>query len=299
MLRVFKVIWFFLLIVSCKSKDVGYINYDNWEVPEEYSYSKKLNGNPKEVKEIVYTYLSDTTLNAEGKSSGYQLYKFDSSGNIVFLKTHIDSLYETNFTYQYTKNGPQFRAASRDINSSSMISDRKSASAKIGRNKFEITDYYKDTVVMTKAITFDEERRWVKEERWKKGTLLNTVTSYYYDDKLKRREINKKEGIESEDIYYYSDKGFLDSISFYFEGKRVGQYLFINNEHGDPVYFEETNINKNYKTDKAWMKYQYDNRGNWIKKIVLSTREQHKYSYYGQAVQKYPEYELTVREIKY
>ena len=135
----------------------------------------------------------------------------------------------------------------------------------------------------------------ITRERYFNDTLSFTVNEFYEKGRLKKITQNEESGF-SENLFYYARNGFLDSEASFVNKIPLTKYTYVNNEYGDPVYYERSGSNG--VEQRRWMKYQYDDKGNWIKKIEKS---EDKWTDLGivDTLQKFPGYHLTVREIKY
>jgi hypothetical protein len=79
----------------------------------------------------------------------------------------------------------------------------------------------------------------------------------------------------------------------------IVKYAYINNDHGDPVFYEETSVfAKSGVYRREHYTYQYDDKGNWIRQL---TRAEVDPGLIGTRPpgDPYPSYSLKAREITY
>ena len=95
----------------------------------------------------------------------------------------------------------------------------------------------------------------------------NWSESYIYSDNGKITEVehfNAENIMEAKEIYSYNDKGLLIESELYKDNKLVSKNTYKNDEEG-------SNTELNYGGDSSVFTYMYnyDSRGNWVKKIVF------------------------------
>lgn len=288
-----------LLIVflfSCKGQDQEYVNHNNWSVDNIYSPAS-LQNEPKEVKESWFTNITDTSFSdtLKGKLRSYSLYKFGKKGHIDFMQIFIDGGPITDTYIKFDENGEQYETLYYD-NGDTTKRKRISKRQEDGRFKAEI---YNDSMnTRTYHISFLEKgNKIVTEIRSNRDNSMSELTRWYKDHKLLRSVFKHTYG-EQEYQYYYSVKGFIDSVVLITQDTKYTHRIYINNQQGDPVYFEDRGGPEGQELmERRWMKYVYDEKGNWIKQI--SKREGGKIYRSDMGNEKFPEYELTIREIKY
>ena len=194
----------------------------------------------------------------------------------------------------YGPNGPERHLKSFDsLDIGKPAREIWTTSEQLERNRFKITSYADSNYQRHHIISFSSKQETVKDETWVHGELLGSITSYYSGNRL-TKEVSLGKEKRSEEIYHYSSKGFLDSIVAFDEGKLSGSTAFVNNEQGDVVVYMRRG--KNGIEEKRRMKYQYDEKGNWIKQL--------EYIEIGHVNTPVPDpkfrgYSMTVREIKY
>jgi hypothetical protein len=291
-----KLLLFFLmsvLILCCRNKDNGYVYHEKWVIQNIYD-PNSLKGEPQEVKEIFYNDLDDTSLSAPHNPSSAVLYQFDRSGNNIFTRFYFGPASIIVMNCKYGPDGPERRLRSFDsLDLGKPARETWTIAEKIEGDKFKITSYSDSNYQRHHVISFSANGRTVKDETWVNEELIGTITSHHTGERLTKEE-KLQEGESSEETYYYSVKGFLDSIVSFDSGKPSGSKIFVNNEQGDVVVF----IQRGEKgiEEKRRMRYQYDEKGNWIKQL--------EYIEIGHLNRprpdpKFPGYSLTIREIKY
>jgi hypothetical protein len=287
------VIVFITVLCACtneKGKPHGFVNHDKWVIDNFTTTRNTLKHQPKEVYDSYYEDLSDTTLDATGKLNTTYNYRLDKEGNIVFVQISSNSTGYHEMRYRYNDSGRHHESRSFNMNGK-LIEVEQGVSQKKAKGVYEVTELEdgKPTGKIRK-YTFSDGGSRVMDQKFDNGVSKFTSDFTYEGDRL-LSEVRNVDWI-SRHNYYYSEKGFLDSIVVQGNNeKRV--HSFINNEYGDAVYKQETkNGELLYAT---WLHYRYDEKGNWIRRIVRQT---------GQGIAAYqhgknPEYLLAVREIKY
>ncbi|MEI9810866.1 MAG: hypothetical protein WDO16_24985 [Bacteroidota bacterium] len=292
MIKLFAVIFLAGCILSCKSNERSYIYYGNWMTPDVYNVSL-LKRNPSEVKENLYVELNDTGFQASGKLNSYDLYKFDRKGNIVFYKMFIEGASFSELSTEYTDDGP--RSISKiymDIHSTQPDHETKVVTERTGADQFKENHFKNGVYDYHTMTTFLNNGLMVREEKMNHDTLIWTVTRFFENGIVAREEAaSAKE--KSKGQYYYSAGRLMDSIVTVKNDRKIKR-LFTRNAQGDVILYEETENGKT--TEIKRMKYEYDTKGNWIKQI---TREENKVPGGLFAGQRFPEYSIVVREIKY
>ncbi len=205
-------------------------------------------------------------MNPTGECNRYKYYKFDALGNIVFTRVKISDLEVYDRMYEFDNNGIHYSVSSVGENYK-----RQKVSVKIGRNKFKSTFYKNGDYNFEFIETISSGGQEIKKETWKGDSLTETEVSTYRNDKLLRSE-TMTDHVYCVD-YYYSEKGFLDSIVSYTNNTQVGRTEFINNEQGDPI--EYICIDGGNVIQKARLSYEYDKVGNWIKCVFMSQQPYH------------------------
>jgi hypothetical protein len=285
-----------------------YINYNKWVYPGD---QRVLNGQPKEVKELRWDDLSDTTFSATAKLTRYFIDIFDREGNIIGERSNsaLDEGYVIVKKSKYTGNGFQEMEYTYPDSVSGKIY------RKLGTSTVMIADsVFKQTAMSKYAETLmgfsDGGRLHWKKEVAGSGYTFDSTLVWYEENKEVRSEIWSFE-LDRLTTYmrYYSPKGFLDSVvskeadlkdKVPGPWQRVTRTTYINNEYGDPVYeiYNYSEVNGDTRTDTKRMKYEYDAKGNWIKRMLVYTEW-----IIGEGIAwKDPKklgYELTTREITY
>lgn len=289
---------FILIVITsfcCKQKrEKGYVYYEHWMISSNYNV-RPLVGEPREVKETYYNNLDDTTLEVPDVSSDYELYRFDDLGNKIFTRfSFLNKGFDMNYTYG--PEGPGQQLSGQDSPASpDMKNESRLTSERIGNNKFKISHFREGAFENYVITTFSPDRQTLTEENWINDILTGSATRYYRNDRLMREE-TRKEKKRRESKYYYSDKGFLDSILVFDNGQPSGSTIYMNNDHGDAVLY--TRYGKDGIEAKRRMQYQYDEKGNWIKQLTWAEIDNSKSPRYGPG-EKFPQYSMVIREIKY
>jgi hypothetical protein len=280
----------FMLAISfcCKHKDApkvkGYVYHNHW-ILKDHSSDRPFVGEPKEIKETNYDNLEDTSLDVPGPKLDYDLYRFDKEGNMIFSSYSIYGK-TTDVKLTYGPEGPGMHITTSGKTSSVITK-------KIGENKYKATQFREGPYEQYYIESFSPDGQTVTQEIWINNKLELSLTRHYEKDKLVKQEIREEKKISSGELFY-SDKGFLDSILVFDEDKPNGKSVFINNEQGDAVLYIK--YGKNGIEQKLRMKYEYDEKGNWIKQM--------QYTELGERINsvpsaQFPGYKLVVREIKY
>lgn len=284
------------LAYSCGKAGGGkYVNHEKWSLANPVNPAS-LRNKPSEVRENLYLNLTDTSFSNElsGTFNDYWLYRFDKEGNIEFIRVFMDSSFINDTYYRFDENGEQYERLSYG-NGDTMRS--KKTSQNIGDGKFR-SEVYNDSIhVYTYNISFLEEAdKVVTDIINNRNNTVSQIIRWYKDNKPVKMFMKSYEG-EKEQLYHYSPEGFLDSIVVRSKEGDFEKHVYVNNKFGDPVYYEEWD--KAGRTERRWMKYVYDEKNNWIKRI--SRQEGRMMVNFGHHddKKKFPNHDLVVREIKY
>jgi len=292
LLRFFLIALFSFVLFACKHKGSGYVYHDKWQINSFFN-PNSLKGEPLEIKQVNYDHLTDTSFNAPVPVSHYELFRFDRSGNIILRNYHLDSQTYVVFSASRGSNGPDYETLKYDnASGSAPTSISKLITHRSGDNKFKTTRYFEGKYDSYHIITFLPGDTIVEED-WVNDKLSETTTRHYAKNKLRSEEINRKDSKIIE-RYYYSDRGYLDSVISFVDNMRSGSRVYQNNQYGDAVLYTETNTDSIRL--RLHIKYQYDAKGNWKRQLT--------YVELGNLPgsvpdPRFPHYTLTVREIKY
>jgi hypothetical protein len=296
----------FPLFYSCKQKhaggiaESGYVNHDKW-MDRGYIQRRPFRGKPKEVKETLYRKLSDTMLTATGEFMRYSLWQFDTAGNQVLSKHHSVSRPASapsvdSFTYD--ENGRhEHQYINADTNDKNAEVFSSLLSTRTGYGKFKLVSAIEGKPVGTTCtITFEGDS--VVREEWsdKKEIISADIERYDKENKLLSRQFFSGDKPDKTDHLYYSAKGYLDSVITIRDNKVISKEVYINNEQGDPVFYQQLFDSVVYQREHY--SYIYDDKGNWTRKLTRLEIDGAKKDE-TPAGDVYPMYTLRVREIKY
>ena len=287
------------MLFSCKSKKTGYVNHEKWRGINKYE-TRPLNGSPKEIHEKTFPVLKDTSLDVTESYNGSYFtsqYKFDRQGNLTLLRYYfIDSSIYSEWIFSYDENGVQYEYFSKKKKGQLLKLKGRMVSRKTGPSKYKEVYYENDAVSRIEFVSTAAAGDFVKRERYKADKLLLRSKRYYKKGLIYRAETFRKDDLTISQSYY-SDMGVQDSIVRRSNDEVVGKTVFINNERGDPVFLEETN--RGEVVSRLWMKYLYDEKGNWYRKLEkIESFIPSKYQLKKEG-EKFPGYTLVIRAIKY
>jgi hypothetical protein len=298
MTKILSLLIFSVIAFSCKLPREKHVNHEKWKTLD--NNAGRLKGRPKEVNEYHCTDLTDTLFSSliSGKYCDHYTYQFDKEGNLIFIKTFTEGLFTTVQNVKYDEDGIQSELISYLLGGTNRS---KRVSHKSGSGKYEVDRYEGEKKIYTGRITILGNGKRIITQKIADGIIASTDTQYYRNDNLIRSiSIPKAIGGDEvrENIYYYSDKGFLDSAILSRTGEKQIKHYYLNNSHGNPVYDEE--VEGDEIVLQRWMKYEYDKTGNWVKRID-NTKEIKRFNSPSNTfnVEKYPGYSLNIREIKY
>ena len=208
----------------------------------------------------------------------------------------MDSSEHSNSVISYDEEGVQYEFFTVDSSTEkNPVIKSKIISTRVASGKYR-EEFYKNGVSrFIDFITFLDNGNTIKKERFSGDTILGSAVIQYTNDKLIRSDELKDKTMSSQ-IYYYSQKDFLDSLVTKTNNVSTGKSIFINNDFGDPIYYEEYD-NASEIVEKRWMKYKYDEKGNWVRQLFKSEGE--KVPKIGFPENRFPGFSLIVREIKY
>lgn len=287
-----------MFLCGCNEKakiQSEYINHNKWLTYRSFIHRNPLKGNPKEVTETVYYSLSDTTTDATGKILHSEINHFDEDGNVTYMKLHTPlNNSQTEIFLDYDTNGMHYRSVSKALEGTERDSVIESVyrSERVGLHKFSATRTFRGRPESgTTILSFENDGNLVKVEGRNGDSVITRIENIFAGDTLLAWRSYQSYGI-SLDSYYYSRKGFLDSMVTKINDSVSTRHIFINNEYGDPVYKLMTNYGVVVEMER--FVYRYDEKGNWIRKLTYFEKD-------GSAKGDYPYlgHTLWVREIKY
>lgn len=287
-----------LTICGCNEKTKTkseYINHDKWMSYRDAIHRHPLKGNPKEINESVYNELSDTSTDAKGNLLHIETNRFDEEGNIMYMKLYAPvNNSQTEIFFTYDTNGMQYRSITSVNEGRDKGSGNESIykSQHIGPGKFRRTSTFQGKPQFgTTIVSFENNGNLVTVEGLKGDSVNSRTERIFAGDTLLAWRIYQPTGI-SVDSYYYSRKGFLDSMVTKVNNNVSTKYVFANNDQGDPVYKLVTYYG--IVTEMERFVYRYDEKGNWIRRVSYYEKD-------GSAKGDYPYlgHTLWVREIKY
>lgn len=291
MQRIIFSLFIILVLFACKQLEEKYVNHDKWRSLASFGYhSDLLKGHPVEVIDSEFSHISDTVFssNLTGKLNVRFVVGYNVDGDMITLRSYMDSLIFTGSNSSYTDQGPQ-----HVFFSSTDSNKRETISKKIGPGKYQSDKFDNGKIYLSDIFSISEHGKKIVTERWKDKKFLHTTTEYFNNAGQFERIIQNSEFI-TEYRFYYSDQGFLDSLITTLADTRSKSF-FINNEYGDPVYLEKSE--GSVVEERRWWKYEYDSMHNWIRRIGREETDRQP-SLFGDK-EKYPQYSLVTRSIKY
>ncbi len=296
-----KIIHFLIPLIainSCTDKagtDKYYTKAKWQKFRKEYDQGK-LNNKPLEIKETGYVELEDTLITSTGKNNGYELFRFNTEGDMALWKSFKSDSEWVNADMNYDENGLQSRYYTNRDSLKTFSDAGKVVSRKINKGQFLLHSYFNIGPAYL-LVSFRENGNVVKKEyiidSSRLDDVLKTVTAYYKDDQLQKIETKTKDGFTQIDNYYYSANHFLDSSNRLMMNKLNQKEFFVNNKFGDPVSYVLQRFPKQDTIQYVKLQYEYDSRGNWVKR--LENKIIGNYATAGRN----PHHTLVVRNIKY
>jgi hypothetical protein len=289
--------------LSCSQKSTvhneEFDDHQRWLTGDDY-HPRSLSGKPKEVKEISYLNLSDTTFDTYNSKSGvYDVFQFDTSGRMILRRSSFDSVSITDFTFTYTDTGRQSKIISYDVRGvrqNQYPPIRRVIMRRTGQNSFKSITYDDTVETRSEVWKFLDDGQRVEKQQWQHDVLISEGMREFRRDTLiyeMRRNVKTKK----EWWHYYSTKGYLDSTVTFLDGKPSERTWYINNDMNDPIWC--ITENPSARTDSVYMKYEYDQRGNWIKMLMWQSEKINVILSPEQPNPKFPNWSLKIREIKY
>ena len=294
-----------VFLYSCNQKESkttagsGYVNHYKWATDLHYIEQEFFYHKPAEVKENFYRGLSDTVLSASGELMRFSLWQFDNDGNLVLYRSKSKlhpSIFDQRLSYD--ENGMQSKRYHYTDPADSLADPFEvAASSSEGFGKFNIVYTLGGQSTGQKCkLSFEADS--IRREEWtdKDGVLSAHTERYDANNKLLSRVNYYKGKPDLSHYFYYSPKGYLDSVIGIRNDSVIVRYAYINNDHGDPVFYEERIDSILYQRERY--SYQYDDKGNWIRQLTFAEIDGAKKNSIPDH-DLYPSYWLRVREITY
>src|SRR6185503_2704053 len=202
----------------CKNRNDGFIYHEKWVITDAQNM-EPLRGHPAAVKETYYNDLSDTSFDSPPTDGYYIDYKFDRSGNNIFIGYHFSSTSVTEIDFKYGVNGIEHVMRSVDSQASKKSQyEIRSTAEKIGENKYKNTVYKDDKYERHVLITQTPDGRTETWEGWLKDISTGKRITYYNGDRIVREQ-DLKDSISQEQVRHYGESGFLDSVVTFKNGE--------------------------------------------------------------------------------
>ncbi len=274
-----------------------YYNKSKWQKFKKDYDQGYFRGRPLEAKQSFYTDLSDTTLQATGKANGYEAYKFNDEGDMVYWHLQSnDSQWVTSESKYDAEKGLQSRYYTHNDSLHTFEDGGKVISRRWDDTSFLLHSFMKIGAPYLHISFFDKGNKVVK--RFLPDTIHIdkpdvVITSYYRDSLVTKIETETNKGWKQVETYYYSPENFLDSITKHVMYSTSYKEVFVNDKYGFPLTYAMLRL-PNYDTViLVKNQYEYDAKGNWTKRLENKIKGN-----YG-ASGKNPHYTLTVQEFKY
>ncbi|HEY4151194.1 MAG TPA: hypothetical protein VGM41_19790 [Chitinophagaceae bacterium] len=286
-----------LFVLSCNHSSPHYYTYAHWQIPGDENRIP-LKGMPKEIKESLFSDMSDSTIKGTEKFKSYDIWRFDPEGQIIYRKSCLSdsSSYETTRWYDEKGLQSETRYSNAPGTSAPSSGPRTVATSVLPDGRFkEVISGGATKDASIRLLSFSDSGN-VQTIAFVPGTNIgHTVGKLVnqYKDGLIQRTVQTGNGSWLQ--YVYAKNNFLDSVLQFQKGKFFSKVIYTNNDNGDPLS-SFTVLAKGDTVNSATMQYNYDSRGNWVKKletIMLNS------GYSNLPGKKEIKYALLVREIKY
>lgn len=236
--------------------------YDNRKEHNEWGGMK---GKPKKVIQREYTKHLDSTFTAKGEPKRRTMTEFDSMGNAILFESEVPDGYHTVDRCSFTHDGKQWQKIETYLPDGSVKRTE-------GRMVWKEGGTYKNTVTFqgkpwyTETIEFSVTGDTITNtQRFAENGNKKIIIWYFKDGKAIKHKFWANPKLVQEYDYYYSQDGYLDKVvGSYPEYPTLVDYEY--NEKGLPsqvVYWRNGR-----ETAKQDIKYMYDDRGNWVKKLI-------------------------------
>lgn len=204
------------------------------------------NGDNSEIDHVKMEFHADklakkTTLSAQNIPTETTAYIYDSKGNVI-----EEDFYLTSYTIQY-KNIYKYDKKNRQISEASYTA--------AGKKNFETISEYKGNN-LTKKYTINAKGETEYSEDFTYDQKGNILT------KLRYESIDKS---TIQDKFMYDDKGNKVSWQILKNNTPISGAQFSYDSHNNLTSVISTD-DKNNVIDKREYTYEYDKKGNWIKK---------------------------------
>jgi hypothetical protein len=289
-----------LFVLSCNHSSPHYYTYAHWQIPGDENRIP-LKGMPKEIKESLFSDMSDSTIKGTEKFKSYDIWRFDPEGQIIYRKSCLSdsSSYETTRWYDEKGLQSETRYSNAPGTSGSSNGPRTVATSVLPDGRFkEVISGRETKDAIIRLLSFSDSGN-VQTIAFVPGTNIgHTVGKLVnqYKDGLIRRTVQTGNGADSSWLQYvYAKNNFLDSVLQFEKGKFFSKVIYTNNDNGDPLS-SFTILAKGDTVNSATMQYDYDSKGNWVKKLETIMLNK---GYSNQPGKKEVKYALLVREIKY
>ena len=286
------------IVTSCATKQTAYYNHDKWKIPGDINMAP-LKASPKEIKESLFTNLTDTSINAKGTLNSINTWRFDAAGNLMYREYFISDEFWIRTEMQLGTNGYQSRSYTNNDAQHTKEDAGKIVSKPISDSSFFEETFSPQNGNSYRLKTFGNNGKIITIEEIKDTVLYKNATSrellYYEGDKLQKALYSSINDTPRLAHYFYNTNGFLDSIILRQQGAIIQQEFFVNNTQGDPVSYLKINAQGD-TLQNIMFTYIYDAKANWIKRLE---REETQSRYNAVLTKQTPDYTITEREIKY
>jgi|GEM_PF-2294846 len=293
-----------LSFFACKQGPSGAARYyakGRWRVADPNSY-RPLKGQPIEVGDSVFGEREEGRMDSTGKFLESEKWIFNKQGALRYRRLFFTDSFWNETIIRRNDSGERHFIVMHSG------ADKKSDTAMIFKLEVQADGRFKETAIDPQGhtsrisfISFPSGGDVLKEEFQEdtaSGAKISTTDLNVYDgDRLLQLVEQHISGDSARAEYFYSTRGFLDSIINRMNGKISRRDIFKNNESGDPIRLLTLSPMGDTVEDHT-CRYEYDRQGNWSKRWE---RQVSSNSQYGEFLFKGDHYPvtLTIRRIVY
>ncbi len=294
-----------LTFPACSQGPLGgmaaYYTKGRWQITGLNAY-RPLKGQPIEIRDSVLGEKEEGRMDSTGKFFEYEKWAFNKQGALRYRRLFFtDSFWNESIIRRDDSGERRFSVMH------SGGADKKPDTIIIFKMDVQPDGRLKKTGFDTQGhtysisfISFPSGGNVLKEEFQKDTTdgakINRVVLNVYEGDRLSKLVEQHIPGDSARADYFYSSRGFLDSIINCVNGKISRRDVFKNNEWGDPL--RQLVLSPQGDTVEGYTcRYEYDPQGNWSKRWERHTQSKNSYedtSFKGD----YP-VTLTIRKIIY
>ncbi len=234
-------------------------------------------GNIEKGKKIVNSWKYDVERKYDKYGKQIEWYGYKSDGSL-YIK----------YTYKYDEHGNSIEENWSNSDGTLKMSHTYEYKYDINGNMVEKMQYDSDgSLFHTNTYQYDSNGNQIEVNQFDSYGNLDEIHFYNYDEhgnRIEEKLLNSAGIVYMRHIYKYDDSGNKIEWNSYTDDILNGKSTYSYDENGNKIIEKRYGPNGELRSKKTY-RYDYDERGNWIKKTIIEddtakTILERKYEYY-------------------